>query len=52
MIKQLIAKVVDGRDLRADAMEQAIDAIFRGEVSPRADRGAARGAADEGRDGR
>jgi anthranilate phosphoribosyltransferase len=33
VIKSLIARVVDGSDLDALAMEQAMDAIFRGEVS-------------------
>ena len=34
MIKSLIGRVVEGKDLDATAMEQAVDAIFRGEVSP------------------
>ena len=34
MIKSLIARVVDGKDLDAAAMEQAVDAILRGDVSP------------------
>jgi anthranilate phosphoribosyltransferase len=34
MIGGLIARVADGHDLDASSMEQAVDAILRGEVSP------------------
>src|SRR6188508_354436 len=34
VIKELIAKVVDRKDLDAASMEQAIDVILRGEATP------------------
>lgn len=34
MMKELIARVVDGRDLDTESMERAMDTIFEGEATP------------------